>query len=267
MNASSKSRRFAFVAARIVVVVLLVASFVSCRSTNSRNRVEEKQFPKVILWAWERAEDLRFLDSDRFAVAFLAQTLSLKDDDVIITPRRQPLQVSPATKLIAVTRIESRKSTGARVALSETQRYRLAMLVTKTLDLPNVSAVQIDFDVVTSEREFYRELLWDVRRRLPSDTPLSMTALASFCVGDRWLEDLPVDEAVPMAFRMGADTPYIKSYLAGGNDFRGTLCQRSYGVSLDEPVHAKFGSRRVYVFNDHSWTPDDVVKLKDMHRQ
>jgi hypothetical protein len=195
-------------------------------------------------------------------VAFLAQTLSLKDDEVVVSARRQPLKVNPKTRLIAVTRIESRKQSGARVALSETQRHKLAMLVMKTLELTNVAAVQIDFDVVTSEREFYRELLWDIRRRLPDETPLSMTALASFCVGDRWLTDLPVDEAVPMAFRMGADATYIKSYLAGGNDFRGSLCQRSYGVSLDEPIETQFGPRRIYVFNDHSWTPDDVAKLE-----
>ena len=72
-----------------------------------------------MLWAWERPEDLRTLDSKRFAVAFLAQTLTLKGDEVVFNPRHQPLQVSPDTKLIAVTRIESQKTTGQRAALSE----------------------------------------------------------------------------------------------------------------------------------------------------
>ncbi len=54
-----------------------------------------------------RFEDV---DPNRFAVAFLAQTLALKNDDVILNPRHQPLDVSPETKLMAVTRIESQKT-------------------------------------------------------------------------------------------------------------------------------------------------------------
>ena len=38
---------------------------------------------------------------------------------------------------------------------------------------------------------------------MPDNVPLSMTALASFCVGDRWLQDLPVDEAIPMIYQDG----------------------------------------------------------------
>jgi hypothetical protein len=114
-----------------------------------------------------------------------------------------------------------------------------------------------------SEREFYRQLLEDLRRELPDTVPLSITALASFCVGDRWLSDLPVDEAVPMVFRMGMDSDRIKNMLTTGNDFREGLCRRSYGVSLDEPVTTTFEKqRRIYVFNSRSWSPSDVEEIK-----
>jgi hypothetical protein len=90
-----------------------------------------------------------------------------------------------------------------------------------------------------------------------------MTALASFCVGDRWLKDLPVDEAVPMVFRMGIDSERIKNLLTGG-DFSEALCRRSYGVALDEPVRTSFDKqRRVYVFNARSWTPAGVSLLEE----
>src|SRR4051794_26042692 len=95
----------------------------SCRTKfNSRNRFDENQFPHTILWAWERPEDLEFLDSQKFAIAFLAQTLVLKGGDVTFNPRRQPLNVLPEMKMIAVTRIESQKATGTPTALSPTQR-------------------------------------------------------------------------------------------------------------------------------------------------
>jgi hypothetical protein len=248
----------------LLLMVALSLSSAACGKAKlaSRNRLDENRFPQRIVWAWERPEDLEFLDSGEFGVAFLAQTLILKGDEVVFKPRRQPLKVGPRTRLIAVTRIESQKTTGLPTALNASQRGQLVDLVLNTLDLTNVSAIQIDFDATVSEREFYRSLLHDLRNTLPDNVPLSMTALASFCVGDRWLEDLPVDEAVPMIFRMGTDDRTIKSFLARGNDFREPLCRQSYGIAIDEPVELKFNrSRRRYVFNVRAWTADDVLTL------
>ncbi len=248
-----------------VSIFLLIASLFStaCQksvvptsvSTNNLNN-----FPSKILWAWEREENLEFLNAEEFGVAFLAQTLEIKGDDVIIRSRRQPLRVNPETKLIAVTRIESAaKNSDNAPALSDSQRERIVDLILKTLTLKNVSAIQIDYDAVVSEREFYRRILTDVRTNLPTDTPLSMTALASFCIGDKWLKDLPVDEAIPMIFRMGADDKKVRSFLINGNDFPEPLCQKSYGISNDEPVRMNFDkSRRIYIFSDKAWTSNAV---------
>ncbi|HET8783844.1 MAG TPA: hypothetical protein VFM63_15630 [Pyrinomonadaceae bacterium] len=249
---------------RITLLLIVLVATSSCHTARVpiRNRFDENGFPQRIVWAWERSEDLYFLDTSEFGVAFLAQTLVLKGDDVVYKPRRQRLKVSPQMRLIAVTRIESQKTTGVRASLNETQKAEVVKLVLETLELTNVSAVQIDFDVATSEREFYRALLNDLRRKLPDRVPLSMTALASFCVGDRWLKDLPVDEAVPMIFRMGADDRTIKSFLARGNDFHEPLCRQSYGTAVDEPVDTKFDRpRRHYVFNVRAWTEEDVLTL------
>ena len=249
---------------RVMLSVVTLSLSISCHSKiATRNRFDEIRFPNQILWAWERPEDLEFLDSRQFAVAFLAQTLTLKNDDVEYKPRRQPLKVKPDTRLIAVTRIESQKTTGLATALSTTQAQKLVDLVLKTTQLPNVSAIQIDFDAARSEREFYRKLLNELRQKLPDNIPLSMTALASFCVGDRWLDDLPVDEAVPMIFRMGADSHSVKTFLSSGNDFREPLCRRSYGIAVDEPVEINFDrSRRKYIFNVRSWTEKDLLSLQ-----
>src|SRR4030081_88525 len=147
----------------IPILVLCAVSLVALCSwkpkTQGRNRVDENKFPRTVLWAWERAEDLEFLDPQRFAVAFLAQTLVLKGDEVIFTPRRQPLKISAGTRLIAVTRIESQKITSQRSALSDTQREKLSALILKTLELKNVAAIQVDFDAAKSERKFYHSLL------------------------------------------------------------------------------------------------------------
>jgi len=249
--------------AQLVIAVVLLLNGCSSKVVHTRKRIDETHLPRIILWAWERPEDLEFLDPNHFGVAYLAQTLTLKNGDVVYSPRLQPLKLPPGVKLIAVTRIEAQKSTHQPTLVTDDMRRKLVERIKKTLDQDKVKAIQVDFDAAISERHYYRQLLEDLRRELPDNVPLSITALASFCVGDRWLSDLPVDEAVPMVFRMGMDSDRIKNMLSSGADFNEGLCKRSYGVSLDEPVTTSFEKqRRVYVFNDHSWTPADIAVLE-----
>jgi hypothetical protein len=234
----------------------------SCRQKTEFYPASNTEMPPKILWAWERPEDLRFLDTNEFGVAFLAQTLLLKNDEVILRPRRQSLQIAPNTYLIAVTRIETDKQSANRAVLSDLQKEKVVSLVRKTLELPNVKAIQIDFDATVSERIFYRNLINELKNQLPEKTPLTMTALASWCVGDAWFKDFPIDEAVPMAFEMGADDKNIRDFLIAGNDWREPLCQKSYGITIDEPLEANFKSnRRFFYFKSRAWEKSDLEKL------
>jgi hypothetical protein len=90
----------------------------------------------------------------RFGVAFLAQTLTLKTGEVVYSPRHQPLKLPSGVKLIAVTRIESQNITREPVDLTDDLRKQLVEHIRKTLQLNNVSAIQVDFDAATSERTF-----------------------------------------------------------------------------------------------------------------
>ena len=202
-----------------------------------------------MLWAWERPEDLRFIDPAKTGVAFLAQTLTLESDEVRFRPRRQPLIVPDGVYLVAVTRIDSVKLAERRPVYSDRQIEQLSGLIVKTLEDPRVRGVQIDFDAVVSERGFYRDLVLYLRKALPRDTHLSMTALASWCVGDLWLQDMDVDEAVPMAFVMGADSERIRAYLNGGSEWRETPCPENYGLSGGAPpIPGLVPGRPIYHF-------------------
>lgn len=271
MKLSSRAiRRYPELAIRAVAVVAMFLLTSSCGT--EANRFEPSQrfngFPPYIIWAWERPEELEFLDPDRFGVAFLAQTLQLTGDSVVIQPRRQTLKVPPNARLIAVTRIESRKHSGERISLSDEQKDRAIQLILRTLELPNVAGIQIDFDVVVSERAFYRDLLSELQERMPENVPLSITALASFCLGDRWMEGLAIDEAVPMLFRMGDDGQEIKARLESGADLQEPLCKTSYGFSLDEPIDMKFdSSRRIYLFNPKPWNESDLQRISERFRR
>jgi hypothetical protein len=214
-----------------------------------------------VLWAWERPESLLFADSRQIGVAFLAESIFL-DQQPVLRPRLQPLSVSRNTPLIAVVRLEA--TPRAPGTPGGTYTATVAQWIANTAREPQVQAVQIDFDATRSQRAFYRALLAQVRPLLPTATTLSITALGSWCLGDDWLGGLPIDEAVPMLFRMGADRQNILRALATGDDFREPLCRISIGVSTDEPWPAVPGAsgfatagwpgRRVYVFNPHPWT-------------
>ncbi|HEY8560847.1 MAG TPA: hypothetical protein VIL74_10770 [Pyrinomonadaceae bacterium] len=236
----------------------------ACQKKNAVNADLNAEMPKKIVWAWERPEDLRFLDARQFGVAFLAQTLILQNDDVVFRPRRQPLELPEDIYLIAVTRIETFPEKSKRPALSAAQREKITNLIKKTLDLPNVKAIQTDFDVRLSERQFYRALANDLKKELPAETPFTITSLASWCVGDHWFNDFPVDEAVPMAFEMGADSERIRDFLAKGNDWNEPLCRGSYGISVDDPlVNVRLKpDRRRYYFKSKAWEKGDLERLQ-----
>jgi hypothetical protein len=274
-----KPSRFRF---RIVGIVLPVAALlfavtfrfqrheharaISSVSTSS-SRVS--QLPATILWAWERPEQLDFIDLEKVGVAFLAKTVYLRGDSVISRPRLQPLILPPGAQVVAVARIESEHSNdySKKPSLSPAQITETASTISELGSLPNVVMVQVDFDAGVSERGFYREFLAQLRSKLPPSTALSITALASWCKGDNWLEDLPVDEAVPMLFRMGIERKQFLSGLAAGETFTSRLCRSSAGVSTDEPLAQLPRVQRLYIFNPRVWSPDALNKTMEAYER
>ncbi len=128
--------------------------------------------------------------------------------------------------------------------------------------LPGIASIQIDFDARQSEREFYRQLISDVRRKLPANLTLSITALTSWCTGDDWLTDLPIEDAVPMLFRMGPDRQQVLARVQNGQAFASAPCRNSYGIATDEPVLHLDATKRLYVFNPKPWTKASLADFR-----
>jgi hypothetical protein len=137
----------------------------------------------------------------------------------------------------------------------------MASSIARTATLRQVVGVQIDFDATLSQRDFYRELVADLRIRVTSDTPISMTALASWCADDRWVQTLHPDEVVPMLFRMGPTNEPYREIGATGR-WNAAACRNAIGASLDEPFALAQKSRRLYVFAPKSWTVNSVVAAR-----
>jgi len=256
-------------AASVVLLTSLALGLTKARSViNGRNSLKSNarlnQMPRMILWAWERPTDLRFINPHDVGVAFLARTIRLRADEVTVRPRLQPLNLPDGTSVIAVARVKS--DVMSKSQLSDHQRDGLAAAIVEMARLPNVSHIQIDFDATKSERDFYRDVIADVRRRLPESVGLSITALASWCAHDDWISGLPVDEAVPMLFRMGVEEKQFSNRLESGEDFNAAPCRQSYGISTDEPRANLNLARRLYVFNPDPWTETSVRAILESRK-
>ncbi len=241
---------------------LLPAAFVLLLLLGLNGRTLPDRTPasrRLTLWAWERPEQLTFLPSHDVGVAFLAGTIELSQTP-ILRPRFQPLHVAPKTPLTAVIRLQTTSRTPP--TISDPYRADVVRQILRTTNYPGLQALQIDFDSTRSQRPFYRELLRDLRGGMPAGMPLSITALGSWCLGDDWIADLPIDEAVPMLFRMGADRTNILEALSSGSDFREPLCRSSIGLSLDEPWPERFLERRMYLFNPRPWDAASYARIE-----
>lgn len=184
----------------------------------------------LTLWAWERPDDLRWLAGSGVGVALLERTIAIHGDHFDVALRRQPLRIAPDSPLTSVVRIETDHA-----PLDARLVGRVASEIVDAARMPRATAVQIDFDARRSERLFYAALLGEVRTRIAPPMRLSMTALASWCADDPWIEPGVVDEIVPMLFQMGPDRRRIVTRLRENRRWPVEACNAARGVSTGEP--------------------------------
>ncbi len=215
--------------------------------------------PKFNLWAWERPEDFSWLKNrGDIGVAYLAQTVLVNSGNVAVKKRMQSLKIPDGIYITAVTRIETGRGSQS-AEFSTSQIETIAKLVASSVKSKSVRAIQIDFDAVESERVAYVELLKKTKALLPPEMPFSITAIASWCSGDSWFGDIPVDDVVPMVFDMGSDDKNIRRYLADGKDWKTARCRNSYGLANYDSIDRKsIKDRRLYFFTRRSWKQSDL---------
>lgn len=214
--------------------------------------------PRLVLWAWERPEDLRFAGRD---VEVAAQTgfIILSGQTVFARPRRFPLRLAGQASIHVVhVQIDHRQP----LLWTPAQRTEASQAVLSLAGGPGVKQVQVDFEVRRSERQVLLDLLTDVRRGLPPGVSLSMTALASWCETETWLAAAPVEEIVPMLFRMGPGGEALKAKLEAGGDFSDRRCHAALALSADAPLKRAPRGRRTYLFSPRSWTASDYETLR-----
>ncbi len=225
----------------------------------------------VTVWAWQEPEDLRSIDPLRIGVAYLAETIVLSDH-LATEPRHQPLRLASGTRVLAVVRIEAVRGFRDTPELRSALAHHLGELVAET----RATGLQLDFDAVVSQYPFYTAVLQSLRALMPAGLSLSMTALVSWCRAPTWLSDLPIDEAVPMFFRMGGPAvndarvpnPLHGSVSSSGQPSLPKLaapCQKSVGLSTDE-VWPQLPAAGVglYLFSPTPWSPEQIHMLNTL---
>lgn len=250
----------------LVAVALCLRMLGDVTGTPAPPMAFSNAMPATVLWAWEEQEDLRTVDPAKVGVAYLARTLLLGDaSHPAILPRHQPLAVPPGMAVMAVVRIETRPGFRDTPAL----RLQTAAALANVSRRQGLRALQVDFDATRSERDFYSGVLRALRPQMPSGMPLSITALVSWCSGEpgsnpqqNWLASLPIDEAVPMFFRLGGHAkPFDdKTWIP----VRQPLCRSSLGLSTDESWPEIPSTARVYLFAPGPWQPTQLATVADL---
>ena len=108
-------------------------------------------------------------------------------------------------------------------------------------------------------------MLETLRPQLPRGLPLSITALVSWCGPHSWLHTLPIDEAVPMEFRMGGPRALTLTAVRPAYSITEPLCRTSLGLSTDEPWPPSLAglhpSTRVYLFAPRPWRAKELAAI------
>jgi hypothetical protein len=248
-----------------VLFVVLVTSAASRIFTHPPS-----ESANLTLWAWDRYEDLSFLKERSEAVAYYAGTIFLTDGGTLFKPRLHSLNLPEGVVVTPVFRIESRCSGKAP---PNSANQEVVSIVKRYQTEHRCQKIQIDFDARQSEREFYACVLKLMRDELAPNTYITITALASWCLDDRWLAEgrAEPDEAIVMLFSMGSFGNEVLSLLRTRRLSAGGHIKISIGISANE----SFTNRRlkelaifrrtdrVYIFNSLPWTQSRFKIIND----
>lgn len=212
--------------------------------------------PDYYLWAWRRTEDLTFVNSGKIKAAIWTGTIFWDQGRLSVDHRRNPIAYPAGMDVVAVSRLEI-------TGIPDTEATaEIARAMWRLGESFGPIEYQVDFDARRSQRDFYSRLLGEVRSRIGS-TPLSITALASWCFHDAWIEGLPVDAVVPMIYRMGPEGNYIRKKLQQDRKFPAAICRGSVGYSSDEPLAPVDDLQRVFLFHPRPWNERRLAEMID----
>lgn len=213
-----------------------------------------------VAWIWPGSNGPKPARSDGLVyreAAVLVESLVLRARGVEHAGRTQPLVLPAGVRLLPVVHVEA--AGDAPADFTPAQREAILAAVRRQAGIASAGAgvLQVDFEAPAREREAYRSLIAAVRAALPPGVRLSVTALVHWCAQGDWLDHLPVDEVVPMLFRLGPQADDWRRRFQQGD---ATLARRCRGPALgfatnDPPPSALLArTARPYWFDEALWS-------------
>lgn len=218
-----------------------------------------------MLWAWQAPQDLRGLDATKIGVAAYIGTVTITGTTVTVQANQTRMIIPHNIYRMAVIHISV--SPFMKPALDQTVINKISNAILLLYRNTNMPALQLDFSAKNSQRDFYAQVIRKVHQQINPQTYFSITALASWCVGDRWIgqQHLPIDLVVPMYFSL-AQTPQQKLQFIQAFPTRiqalAPECRNAIGIAIFEswqiPLHAQVP---IFVFTRGSWTPEKIQTI------
>ena len=241
--------RLLAILAALVVVGIATAFALRPPAQAPARRAPPPGWPSTFAWTWNRDEDLRFLPPGA-GIAAVQLSIELEDRQVRVRANHGTWLAPTNAFVLPVVHIDAFERW--RPALDAAQEDAVVATIVSIGGQSRAGAVQVDFEAAPGQRAFYRRVLARVRERLPSAW-VSITALASWCVDDRWTSDLPVDDVVAMAFRLGRDAPAYRREIGSLARWPAADCT-STGIAADEARLRLPTSRSLFLFSPRPWT-------------
>lgn len=234
--------------------VALLAGGVLARVHGQRAPVStaevEASVGRGVAWVWPGSNGPQRAGE----VAVLVESLILRGHGVERSGRTQPLAVPADVRLVPVIHVEAADDAPAEI--SDRQRRAIVAAVQRHASLAGSGTLQLDFEAPTRQREAYRTLVATLRDALPTHVRLSVTALAHWCTQGDWLDRLPVDEVVPMLYRLGPHADDWRRRFTQGDPALARRCQGpALGFATNDPPSSALLARatRPYWFDEAAW--------------
>lgn len=213
-----------------------------------------------VAWIWPQSNGPQAARPDTVTpyheAAVLLESLVLRGRGVERGGRQHPLVLPAGVHLIPVVHVEAASDAPAELSVVQREAIIAAVRRHAAAAVAGAGVLQLDYEAPARQRDTFRALVAEVRAALPADVRLSITALAHWCAQGDWLDRLPVDEVVPMLYRLG---PHANAWR---NRFvrNSTLARRCRGPALgfatNDPPPSTLIARtaRPYWFDESGWS-------------
>lgn len=242
------------------ILVLILCMFNSHLHGNSSYKA--LGIPKIMYWAWEAPQDLSAIDSEHTGIAELSASIYIKGDRPIYYLRRQPLRAPKNIYRMAVIHIEARSRW--KPVLNGQMAKTIAAEINTIYKKQAYDSLQIDFEVLNHQRDFYHDLLIEIRQLMGNELFISITGLASWCTSDGWVgrARLPVDLMVPMYFSISKELHQRQAFISRFPSSITRLapeCRFAIGLATFEKWHIPLRANiPVFVFTKGSWNEETL---------